>query len=70
MTVRGRIPHEPQEPRDESQQVRGEQVQSELLEIHFDLPARQSEDSQDGYLDESIIAGVFQLNATLSFGFF
>lgn len=50
-------------------QVRNE-VQPEFLEIHFDLPVRQSDESQDGYLSEAIIADVFQLKASLSFGFF
>ncbi|WP_377161134.1 hypothetical protein ACFJIX_14350 [Roseateles sp. UC29_93] len=47
-----------------------EQVQPEFLEFHVDLPARTSEDSQEGYLDESVIASLFQLKATISFGFF
>jgi hypothetical protein len=50
-------------------QTRNE-VQPEFLEIHFDLPARESGDSQDGYLPEAVIAEVFQLKASLSFGFF
>lgn len=46
------------------------EVRPEFLEIHFDLPARESDDSQDGYLSETVIADVFQLKASLSFGFF
>ena len=46
------------------------EVQPEFLEIHFDLPVRESDDSQDGYLSEKVIADVFQLKARLSFGFF
>lgn len=47
-----------------------EEVQPQFLEIHFDLPVRESEESQDGYLSETVIANVFQLKASLSFGFF
>lgn len=47
-----------------------DEVQPEYLEIHFDLPVRESEESQDGYLSEEVIAHVFRLKASLSFGFF
>lgn len=50
-------------------QVRNE-VQPEFLEINFDLPVRKSDESQDGYLSETVIADVCQLKASLSFGFF
>lgn len=46
------------------------QVQPEFSEIHFDLPARQSDEIQDGYLSTADIADIFQLNASLSFGFY
>jgi hypothetical protein len=45
-------------------------VQPEFLEIHFDLPVQQSDESQDDYLSETVIADVFQLRAALSFAFF
>lgn len=47
-----------------------EMVNPEFLEIHLDLPVRESEDSQDGYLSETVISDIFQLKASLSFGFF
>lgn len=46
------------------------QIQPEFSEIHFDLPVTASDESQEGYLSTTIIADVFQLNASLSFGFF
>jgi hypothetical protein len=45
-------------------------VQPEFLEIHFELPVRESDEVQDGYLSEAVVADVFQLKASLSFGFF
>lgn len=47
-----------------------EEVRPDFLDIHFDLPVRQSEDSQDGYLSEETIAAAFRLKACFSFGFF
>lgn len=47
-----------------------EEVRPEFLEFHIDLPTRTSEDSQDGYLLEAVIADLFRLNATISFAFF
>lgn len=47
-----------------------DEVRPEFLEIHFDLPTRASDESQDGYLSETVIAEAFQLQASLSFGFF
>lgn len=45
------------------------EVQPEFLEIHFDLPVQGHDTSQDGYLSEAVVADVFQLKASLSFGF-
>jgi hypothetical protein len=47
-----------------------DEVRPEFLEIHFDLPVQQSEDSQDGYLSEEAIADAFRLKACFSFSFF
>lgn len=47
-----------------------EQVGSEFLELCIDLPARQSELSQDGYLSAAVIAEVHRLGASLSFAYF
>ncbi|HEY1102451.1 MAG TPA: hypothetical protein VGE70_03420 [Burkholderiaceae bacterium] len=47
-----------------------DQVQPEFSEIHFDLPVRESDELQDGYLSTTVIADVLQLRASLSFGFF
>jgi hypothetical protein len=46
------------------------QVRPEFLEVHFDLPARQAESSQDGYLSESVVAAACRLGVSISFGFF
>ncbi len=45
-------------------------VRPEFVEIHFDLPVRQSEDSQDGYLQERSVWEASQLKASISFSFF
>ena len=50
-------------------QIRNE-VKPEFLEIHFDLPVQTSDESQDGYLSETVVADLFQLKASLSFSFF
>lgn len=42
----------------------------EFVEIHFDLPVAESEEPQDGYLSEAVVADISQLRASLSFGFF
>lgn len=47
-----------------------DQVRPEFLEFHIDLPAQTSEDSQEGYLSEAVIADLHRLKATVSFGFF
>ncbi|CAN7240752.1 hypothetical protein [Polaromonas sp. LjRoot131] len=47
-----------------------DQVQPEFSEIHFELPVRESEESQGGYLSTAVIADVLQLRTSLSFGFF
>lgn len=46
------------------------QVKPEFLEIHFDLPVMKSDESQDGYLSEAVVADTFRLGASLSFGYF
>jgi hypothetical protein len=50
-------------------QVRNE-VQPEFFEVDFDLPVRASDESQEGYLSEAVIADAFRLKVSLSFGFF
>lgn len=47
-----------------------DEIQPEFLEINLDLPVRESEESQDGFLSAEVIADVFQLEASLSFSFF
>jgi len=42
----------------------------EFVDISFDLPVRQSDDSQDGYLQEQSIREASELNASISFSFF
>ncbi len=45
-------------------------VQPEFLEMDFKLPVKRSDEVQDGFLSPSVIASVFALQATVSFGFF
>jgi hypothetical protein len=46
------------------------QIQPEFFEIDFDLPVRKSDEPQEGFLPQAVIADVFVLRASLSFGFF
>jgi hypothetical protein len=46
------------------------QVQPEFSEFHFDLPVKESDESQEGYFSEKDIADIFQLKASISLGFF
>lgn len=46
------------------------QIQPKFSEIDFDLPVRQSDELQEGCLSTTVIADVFQLKASISFGFF
>lgn len=47
-----------------------EKVHAEFLELHFDLPVKESDESQEGYFSTTNIADVFQLKASISLGFF
>ena len=47
-----------------------EKVQPEFSEFHFDLPVKQSEESQEGYFPTADIADIFRLSASISLGFF
>jgi hypothetical protein len=46
-----------------------DQVQPEFVEINFDLPVKESDEIQEGYLPKAVISDVYELNATLSFSF-
>ena len=46
------------------------QVQPEFSEFHFDLPVKESDESQEGYLSTKDIADISQLRASISLGFF
>jgi hypothetical protein len=46
-----------------------EQVNPEFFEINFDLPVKNSEEQEGGFLELQSIADVHKLQATLSFGF-
>ncbi|MDQ1925167.1 hypothetical protein [Massilia pseudoviolaceinigra] len=45
-------------------------VQPEFSEFHFDLPVKESDESQEGYFSTKDIADIFQLRASISLGFF
>lgn len=45
-------------------------VQPEFSEFHFDLPVKQSSESQEGYFDVGEVASIFRLKASISLGFF
>ena len=47
-----------------------DKIKAEFLELHFDLPVISSDFPQEGYFSNSDIALCFQLNATISLGFF
>jgi hypothetical protein len=50
-------------------QVQGE-VQPEFSEFHFDLPVKQSAESQEGYFSTKDVADISRLKASISLGFF
>jgi len=45
-------------------------VQPEFSEFHFDLPVKESDESQDGYFSTIDIANISELKASISLGFF
>ena len=47
-----------------------DKVLPEHFQIEFDLPAKESEDMQDGHLPIDVIADVLKLRTTLGFSFF
>lgn len=47
-----------------------QKVQPEFSEFHFDLPVKESEESQEGYFSTEDIANISQLKASISLGFF
>jgi hypothetical protein len=47
-----------------------DEIKPEFIEFYFDLPVQHSEESQDGFLSELVIADMYELKASVAFGFF
>ena len=54
---------------DHLSQVRNH-VQPEFSELHFDLPVKESDETQEGYLSEEDVAMIFQIKGSISLSFF